>query len=516
VLSDGVPAVKRSPVVRIFSGTPFTLPHFRKWSRRLILDSGRLWRLDPWQETFVADLLSGAPEVWLIVPVGSGKTTLLAGLALYYLEHQSDASIAVAAASRDQASVLWRQAAGFVMRTPALHALTRDPLRGRRGKRELQVPRFRCVPGMRRIDYVDGGELRIYAADQNTADGIVPTLCLVDELHRHRTMGLFQLWKSKLDKRPGGQIITISTAGDPGSEFEAAREALRLDPRAKRDGCFTRLVTSEIVFHEYAVPEDGDFEDLALVKQANPLSTVTIEMLKRKRESPTWNLDFWKRYQCGVATRGGMAAITEGEWARARTDEQIPTGVPIWLGADLAFRWDTSALVPYWQRDKKFRLLGAPAVLVPPRDGSALDPRELERAALQIHARNPIHTVVIDPNKAEAFAAWCRTTLGAKVVEHKQTAAHAEIDFLRWMEALREGWLHHTGDATLTRHVFNAIARVTPYGGTRFEESHAARREGAPNQDTRVIDALAAAAAVHSAANEGAPESSAPRWRLLA
>jgi hypothetical protein len=35
------------------------------------------------------------------------------------------------------------------------------------------------------------------------------------------------------------------------------------------------------------------------------------------------------------------------------------------------------------------------------------------------------------------------------------------------MEALRKGWLHHTGRQGLTSHALNAIARVLPFGDAR-------------------------------------------------
>ena len=122
----------------------------------------------------------------------------------------------------------------------------------------------------------------------------------------------------------------------------------------------------------------------------------------------------------------------------------------------------------------------------------------------------------MDPNKGENQAAFCRKELGAKVIERKQTPGHAEIDYARFMEALREGWLHHTGDSVLTRHVKNAIVRMNPFGASRFDESHASRHENTPMQDTRVIDALTASAMVHAQFNEPPELDDKPKWRLLA
>ena len=64
------------------------------------------------------------------------------------------------------------------------------------------------------------------------------------------------------------------------------------------------------------------------------------------------------------------------------------------------------------------------------------------------------------------------------------------------MEALRNGWLKHGGDAEFTRHVLNAVARVQRGGDAVFERQNQSRRS-VDEQDRRVIDALKAAAMVH-------------------
>ena len=97
---------------------PFTLEHFRAWASELVLDTGELWRLEPFQERFLEDLFSGFPECWLVVPESNGKTTTIAGVALYHCEFTASAWVPVAASSREQAEVLYRQAEGFVMRSP--------------------------------------------------------------------------------------------------------------------------------------------------------------------------------------------------------------------------------------------------------------------------------------------------------------------------------------------------------------------------------------------------------------
>src|SRR6185436_15108635 len=58
----------------------------------------------------------------------------------------------------------------------------------------------------------DGPRMRVMAADANTGDGVIPTLALVDELHRHPSAELYGVFRDGLGPR-GGQMITVSTAG---------------------------------------------------------------------------------------------------------------------------------------------------------------------------------------------------------------------------------------------------------------------------------------------------------------
>src|ERR1019366_6704045 len=249
----------------ILGSGPFTVEHFREWTSKLELDNGEMWVLEDFQAAFVADLFSGVPECWLVIPEGNGKTTLAAGLALYHAQFRKTAWVPVAAAAAEQAQILYRQAEGLVMRSDAL------------GKR------FRCLEGYRRINCEEtNSRIQIFSADDKTGDGVIPTLCIVDELHRHRDLRLYRTWRGKLVKRKG-QIVAISTAGEPGSEFEETREQIRQQStEIERGETFLRAVSKHLVLHEYAVPEPGDVEDIELVKRANPFSGVTEEILAEK------------------------------------------------------------------------------------------------------------------------------------------------------------------------------------------------------------------------------------------
>jgi phage terminase large subunit-like protein len=484
------------------SDGPFTLPHFRDWAAELILDNGQSFHPEDWQEAFLQDVFDGYPECWLVVPEGNGKTTLMAALALYHCEHRIMASVPVAASSREQAEIMYRQAEGFVLRSPRLYDTVHSAIQSAKGKRKTDVPRFLPLEGHRRINHFEGGRIQVFAADDRTGDGVIPSLGLIDELHRHRNLGLYRTWAGKLLKR-GGQIVTISTAGEPGSDFEETRERIRQSSDATREGSFVRAATSRIVLHDWAVSEKDDAEDVTVVKAANPFSGVTVEALRDKLASETMTPQHWRRFVCNLPTRSEYAAIQEAEWFGAQVAGEIPRGEETWVGADIAFKWDTTALVPLWVKSDKYRLFGTPKILTPPRDGTSLDPTKIERAFIELHERNPIHTVVMDPHRAEELAAWLEREIGCRVLEMSQGIPVQVEEYAKFMEALRRGWIKHTGDAEFNRHVLNAVAKIQRGGDPIFERPVQSRRS-VDEQDRRVIDALKAAAMVHRVAMQPA------------
>lgn len=311
-----------------FPGEPFTIEHFRAWASEVVLDDGNRWQPEAFQLAFLEDVFAGHAECWLVVPEGNGKTTMVAGLALYHCEFTDEASVPVAASSREQAEIMFRQAEGMVGRSPRLR------------------PLFKCQEGYRRIKGLsNGSRIQVFAADDRTGDGLIPTLALLDELHRHQSLRLYRTWRGKLLKRRG-QLATISTAGVPGSEFEETRDRIRdMAEDRKQEGSFLRAVAGSVLLHEWAVPLDGDVEDMEVVKAANPFTGVTVEALREKRSSPTMTLPHWKRFTCNVAAETSAELFIEpADWDALADGEDIDPLSSVCIGADGSRTWDTTVV----------------------------------------------------------------------------------------------------------------------------------------------------------------------------
>jgi phage terminase large subunit-like protein len=448
----------------------------------MVLDNGENWTPEPWQNEFAADLFSGVLELWLVVGEGNGKTTLLSGLALYHGDYTPDAKVCMAASSRDQCGLLLGQAIGFVRRSPGFDQ------------------RFKTFEGYRRIDCKRSkGKIEVFAADDRTGDGVIPTLALCDELHRHRSMRLYRTWYGKHEKRDM-QIVAISTAGEPGSEFEIARERQRTEAtEITVEDRHTRAASENMILHDFALKPDDDVEDLELVARANPFSGITAAKLARKRASPSMTVGHWRRFVCNLATREENAAVGEGEWLAAEIPDPGLEGKPCDVGLDLGWKWDATALVPLFAVDAGW-LFGKSHVITPPRDGNSLRPERVIEAFESLHAQTPIQRVVMDPAAGgEQIAAWLEDDLGIEVVSHSQKNAPMSLAAARFMETLRDGTQKHVHDPDFTRHVLNAVVYEMPDGTFKFVRPVVSRasQEEAPRRE---VDALIAGAMVLSSA----------------
>lgn len=447
---------------------PFTVEHFRKYCYGLRLDNGQRFVLETFQEEVAADIFAGFSEVWKIVPEGNGKTTFMSALALYHGDYTETAFVPIGASSREQAEILYRQAEGFVYRTPGL----RD--------------RFKCQEGYRRIKCLrTGGRIQVYAADDRTADGIIPTLALLDELHRHRNLRLYRTWRGKLLKR-GGQIVTISTAGEPGGEFEDTRANIRRTASdVKVDGCHTRAVGDDIVLHDWAVPKVAQAEDFDVVALANPLESLTPAVLKKKRESPTMTREHWLRFVCNLATSLDGAGVQPDEWdALAEHDLEVDCEADGYGWIDVGWKIDTTGIgVLLWESDER-RVIADTIVLEPP-----VDEADIVEAILDRHERYPrLRGWVMDPNagaqqmaqlleKGEHPLQVARGIGPLEFIAHSQDNAPMSEAARRLDEAIRNRWLVHDGNRDLRKHVLNAVRKPTGPEKYRFDRPRDAQGE---------------------------------------
>lgn len=453
------------------------LDTFEAFCATLTLESGQPMRLEAFQRRMLEDFFAGCRELLVLIPKGNAKSTLLAMLALFELMTTPDAEIIIVAAARDQAAVMLRQAQGLVRRQPEL--AERLSVK----QREIVHPHL-------------GGRIRVMASDVDTGDGVIPSLVLLDELHRHRRDELYSTLRASLEKRDG-QMVVISTAGDDeSSPLGQLRTRAYGLPIQKRDGAYRYAASPDrsFVLNEWSLDPDQNLDDIDLVKTANPLSTITVQKLRERHDSPSTTRWGWARFSCGAWVRGENSAIDPVEWDALKEFRcQIPAGSPVWVGWDNAFRGpDTTAIVPLWWKSEEERVIGDPTVLEAPAVGM-VDDRDITQAFDRIAERWRIEAIVYDPNAGAAgLAQQIARNTGWRLVEHSQRDGEMARADGRLLEAIRRRQLRHTGNPTLRQHVLNAVPKSVAGEASRFTRpSHGPRRP---------IDSLTALSMAHDVA----------------
>lgn len=410
---------------------------------------------------------------------------MVAGFALYHCQFTPQAVVPIGASARKQAGILYRQASGFI---------TRD--RKRLGKGRGLDGRFKVQDGYQRITCnATGALIEVYSAADDTGDGIIPTLPIIEEYHRHKGHNLQATWEDKLDKRDG-QMLIITTAGDRETNpAEVLREEARKLPIVVTKGRHTRAASRDLSFcmHEFALRHDDDPHDIALVKSVNPAPWVTEEKLRRRHDKPTMKLHHWLRMTCGVRSQGEDSAIDPAlldslELKDFDADDlDRIRRLPHWLGLDLAWKRDHTAISPLGWESSSSRYVHDVVTLASPVDESSV-----VKHLLLLHLLlSDVRGVVYDPNAGgqqmvqllekgehplqtdDAARAKAGLPSLAAVpaepmifIEHSQDNGPMSLAATRFDEALRNGWLRWAGRTCTTAgcecggwrgHVLNAV-----------------------------------------------------------
>ncbi len=153
-----------------------------------------LWCLFGWKRK---DGLRRFRKAYVSMGRRNGKTFLAAviGLIMLVADGESGAEIYTAATKRDQARIMHQAAVSMVRRSPDLRAkisIFKDNL-------SIDVTESKYEP---------------LGADSGTHDGLNVSCALVDEIHAHKTSGMWDVLDSATGSREQPLLLGITTAGD--------------------------------------------------------------------------------------------------------------------------------------------------------------------------------------------------------------------------------------------------------------------------------------------------------------
>jgi phage terminase large subunit-like protein len=227
---------------------------------------GKPFVVEPWQAFVLGSLFGwkGADGyrrfrvAFIETAKGSGKSPLAAGVGLYGLmaDNEPRAEVYAAAAKKDQAAILFRDAVAMVRQSPALSS--RLTMSGGAG-REYNIAYLATGSFFRPISSDDG------------QSGPRPHIALLDEIHEHKSSNVVEMVRAGTKGRRQALIFMITNSGfDRTSvcydyhEYGAKVSAGDLD-----DDTFFSYIA--------AVDEDDDpIQDPSCWAKANPSLGVTI------------------------------------------------------------------------------------------------------------------------------------------------------------------------------------------------------------------------------------------------
>lgn len=430
---------------------------------------GKPFKLYREQLDIVAPYFDGVRETVVVLPKKNGKSTLVAAVAIYHLLTTLDAECIIVAASRDQAEVILDQARKFIQNTSALRAHMRVM------RREIQLLK-------------GDGRVRVLASDEDTADGVLPTLAIVDELHRARTGGLYTILRLAIGTT-GGRMITISTAGASmdtplGEKRRKAQEMPGFVRDERRRRSFVRSADGAFAFIEWSLNLEDDPNDLKLVKLVNPAPWKTPAMLAEEKASVTlWE---WLRFACGIWTEGEEPALDPGTWDELGDSSlEITGGSEVWCGVDRGAVGEPTAIAiirtdgtEIWAKVQMIEPIGAAPVPL----------ADVEQAVRDLHALYLIRGVVYDTRSFERSADLLEEE-GVPMVEFPQSVEGLTAASGTFHKLVEEGKLHHDADPALRAHVLGARIKQDERGW-RF------RKDPRTQRPTDGLFALAVAAHV--------------------
>jgi phage terminase large subunit-like protein len=299
--------------------------------------------LEPWEE-FIFGSIMGWKQAdgrrrfrlaYVEVARKNGKSTDAAGLALYLLvaDGEPGAEIYTAATKKDQAKIVWSEAARMRDKSPALTS--------RVGK---YVNNLHIVS--------TASKLEPLGADADTLDGLNPHGVIIDELHAHKSRSVVDVMETALGARRQPVQFEITTAG-----FD--RQTVCWERRQYVCKILERTLEDDTVFAYVATIDPGDdWTDETVWAKANPNLGISVKLdyLKAKAAKairvPGAQNSF-KRLHLNVWTEAEQTWLTAEAWMaiQAELDIEDYHGRSCFGAVDLSSKRDLTALCLVFEHD---------------------------------------------------------------------------------------------------------------------------------------------------------------------
>lgn len=400
-------------------------------------------------------------RAYVEIPKKNGKSTLAAGISLYLLvaDREPGAHVFSCASDRDQASLVYDEAANMVEASPDLL----EVLKVRRSTKVILFPQMRS-------------KYEAISSDADSSEGKDAHGLICDELHVWRGRQFYDSLRYAGRARAQPLLFMITTAGDDLTTvcYEEHEQSQRiLKGEVFQDSYFAYIRAAD--------PKD-DWKDPDTWAKANPSLGITInkeafaEDVLDAQGTPTKENAF-KRYSLNMWIGASDAWLSMDDWKACMADdvdEEMLAGCEAWGGMDLSRKRDLSAvvwLIPYDDYLYLLPRIYIPALLakkkeeidkVPYRawieaghiiatEGNVIDYAHIRRDVVADAARFQVVELGYDPYNAEHL---CNQQLtledGIETIEVPQTMPAMGPPSAEFERLLKEGRFRFANNPAFT------------------------------------------------------------------
>jgi phage terminase large subunit-like protein len=321
-----------------YARKPFTLD--LEWQKQIILDVFG---------TVKSNGMRQYSTCYVEVPKKNGKTEMAAGIGLggLVLDGEPGAEVYLAASTRDQASICFRVAAQMVRNSPRLNSMCR------------------IIDSTKTILLKEDPNsfLKAISADAGTQDGINPSMAIFDELHRQKTVDLWDVLAFGMAVRRQPLLFAITTAGIIGESPICEKQhdyALQVKNGIITDPSYYPVIynldqeedwTKEGEPERAGKPATGWYKANPSLGHFLPLDKVK-EEYQRAASSPAQQNSFRRLRLCqwvGQETR----YLPMDDWNACGDPFNLDqfVGKPCYAGLDLSSTQDITAFVMIFEQD---------------------------------------------------------------------------------------------------------------------------------------------------------------------
>lgn len=402
--------------------------------------------VEPWQRAILDELYlldehgdNVYREALIGVPRKNGKSTLAAAIALYGLvgTNEPGAEVYAAAASKDQARIVFDQAREFVEGSPEL--------------RKHLKPQRNAI-----LCPATNGVFRVLSSDAPLQHGLNPSLVVIDELHAHKDPELYYALTTGQLARLNPLIVSITTAGFDRESicWQVYQQAMKLE-----NAGIEAMREAKFLCRWYEADPAKSVDDEKEWMKANPSSWIKTTDLRLERQRlPEF---IFRRLHLNQWTDLEDAWVNPAEWDACRGTPIFDPDEASWIGVDIGLKRDASAFVVCQWHDDKLHVHHDIRV---PKEGHPLSATENRAALLELAATmNSIREIDYDPWSFRESAEML-SEMGLPMVEYDQGNARMAPASERIYELIREGRIVHDGDDIFRQQILNTVVGNTERG----------------------------------------------------